>query len=494
MQKGFSMLLIMIGAFLTACAGNALAEERPSRTLVVYFSLPEEVDTTGVDAIAGASIVVREGEKLGNVQFAAQIIARETGADLFQLEAVNPYPTDHDPLVDQAAEEQDNAVRPELTAWPDLTPYDTIFLGYPNWWGDLPMPLYTFLEQTDMGAKHVIPFTVHGGSGLSDTVRTISRLQPDASVWESALSISRSVVASSEEDIVDWVESLGLRSATTAPASGQTVAAAEVDPAVSQTLYLWEEDNMPATTDAQIAARSADGPGFRPNVETFPVPQGTPVKGAVLINAGGAFQFRSDETEGRAVAEALRQLGYQCFVVHYRLRPSTQEEGALDLARAVRFVRAHAREYGLDEQNIAVVGFSAGGILAGEMLLHFDGQTTGSALDSTYIPDALDEVSADAAACGMIYAFYGRLSVSNNDVETLKGGQLPPTFYAYGTRDPFYAQFIENAAAVRQAAVHVEEHVFDGQPHGFGVGNAQADWIPLFDAFLTDVFAYRQGE
>ena len=137
------------------------------------------------------------------------------------------------------------------------------------------------------------------------------------------------------------------------------------------------------------------------------------------------------------MAEALSALGYQSFVVDYRLRPYTQQEGALDLARAVRFVRSHAVEYGIDPQDIAVMGFSAGGILSGEMLLNFDGDTSPTALDPTYQPDDLDTVSADAAACGMIYSFYGRLSFGTTDVELLRSGNLPPTFYCYGTRDPF---------------------------------------------------------
>ena len=88
-------------------------------------------------------------------------------------------------------------------------------------------------------------------------------------------------------------------------------------------------------------------------------------KGAVLICPGGAFQFRSDQPEGVEVAEALSALGYQSFVVDYRLRPYTQQEGALDLARAVRFVRAHAREYGIGEAILPSWGsqpvvFSAG--------------------------------------------------------------------------------------------------------------------------------------
>ena len=86
----------------------------------------------------------------------------------------------------------------------------------------------------------------------------------------------------------------------------------------------------------------------------------------------------------------------------YRLSPYTQEEGALDVARAVRFVRKSADVYGIDPNDIAVMGFSAGGIQAGEFLMHYDEDANGTALDSTYVPDELDAVPAHASAAGMI--------------------------------------------------------------------------------------------
>lgn len=185
------------------------------------------------------------------------------------------------------------------------------------------------------------------------------------------------------------------------------------------------------------------------------------------------------------MAQALSERGYQSFVVDYRLRPNTQQEGALDLARAVRFVRAHAEEYGIDEKDIAVMGFSAGGILAGEVLLHWDGIVSPDELDPNYVPDELDRVSADAAANGMIYSFYGRLSVGTTDVELLRSGELPPTFYCYGTRDPFYQQFLANADAAERAGVRVEQLQLDDMPHGFG---AMGGWVPAYDEFLTGIF------
>lgn len=457
-----------------------------SNILIAYFSVPEDVETT--DAVAGASIVIRENEKLGNTEYVAKLIQQTIGGDLFRIETVEDYPLDHDSLVDQAAAEQEENKRPELLNHVEnFEQYETVILGFPNWWADLPMPVYTFLEEYDFGAKTIIPFVTHGGSGFSGTRRTISQLQPGAHVSENTLSLSRNSVADSEEEVISWAESLGLSKIETAlESNGDTVANAEADPEKQQTLYLWEEGNMPAVTQyTENPGNYVDDPDFRPYMVTFPVQEGMEIKGAAVICAGGAFQFRSDQMEGTPVAQELSRLGYQSFVVNYRLRPYTQEEGALDLARAVRFVRKHADVYGIDEKDIAVMGFSAGGILAGEMLLNFDGTVNGTILDAGYIPDELDSVSADASADGMIYSFYGRLSVASADVEKFASADLPPTYFCYGTRDPFVDEFEKCAEALDMAGVPVEVNVLEGRPHGYGYTEG---WIPDYDAWLTEIF------
>ena len=179
------------------------------RTLIAYFSVPEDVDTSGVDAVAGASIVVKDSEIYGNTEYVARIVQETIGGDLFRIETTEEYPLDHDPLVDQAAEEQDENARPKLKEHiEDLEQYDTVILGFPNWWGDLPMPVYTFLEEYDLGGKTIIPFVTHGGSGFSSTEDAISRSQPDAKVSDHTLSLSREDVANSEEEVRQWAESL----------------------------------------------------------------------------------------------------------------------------------------------------------------------------------------------------------------------------------------------------------------------------------------------
>lgn len=438
----------------------------------------ESIDTEAAGTESGSMETVRiayASEESGDVvERAARVLAQEPGGDLLSLEEEAAPSSEMEAGTDTTAE----------TDTPD-SPYEFIFLGFEAQNNVLPAAVQHFLEANDFGARTIIPFVSGTGNDSAGILEAVSLLQPGALLSDSVLLLSDDTT---EQEITDWAMGLGFFDETAAPENGEenTVATAAVTPDAQQVLYLWEEDNVPAVTEyTENNGSYSDDPDFRPYLTSFPVPEGTEVKGAVLICAGGAFQFRSDENEGTPVAEALSALGYQSFVVDYRLCPYTQQEGALDLARAVRFVRAHAQEYGIEEEDIAVMGFSAGGILSGEMLLNFDGQVNGTALDSDYVPDALDEISADAAACGLIYSFYGRLSVGTTDVELLRSGSLPPTFYCYGTRDPFYNQFLANADAAEEAGVSVERLQLDGMPHGFGT---RGGWIPAYDEWLSGIF------
>ena len=268
----------------------------------------------------------------------------------------------------------------------------------------------------------------------------------------------------------------------------QTVLNTAVDPTQIQVLYLWEQGNVPAKTNFTTAMTGYfDNWDFRPYVTAIPVRAGVQPKGAVVLMAGGAYQFRGNYTDSLPTAAALRELGFQTFIVDYRLSPYTQEEGALDVARAVRFVRKNADAYDIDPDDIAVMGFSAGGIQAGEFLMHYDEGVNGTALDESYRPDALDEIPAHASAAGMIYSFYGRLSVGNMDPDWLAEGNLPATFYVYGTEDPFYCQFQQQYDVIQSMGIPTGRIVLDGWPHGFG---SDGGWVNDYAAWLETIFEH----
>lgn len=271
------------------------------------------------------------------------------------------------------------------------------------------------------------------------------------------------------------------------PEGNATVLNTEPDTPRIQALYLWEEGNVPAVTEfSPDMGGYFDEYDFRPYVTAIPVREGVTPRGAVVLLAGGAFMFRGNYTDSLPTAAHLRELGFQTFIVDYRLRPYTQREGALDVARAVRFIRANADAYGIDPDDIAVMGYSAGGIQAGEFFLHYDEDVLPTALDPDYVHDELDDVTAHASAAGMIYSFYGRLSVASMDEDDLLAGELPPTFYCYGTRDPFYSQFEAQYELMAGLGCPVRRLVLEGWPHGFG---GDGDWVEDYAAWLEAVFA-----
>ncbi|ACZ77488.1 MULTISPECIES: flavodoxin [Dickeya] len=210
------LITVRLFIFLAMCVSSLTAIAAPQsqegkRILVVYFSQPEDVKLEGVDGVSGASVLQKNNEKLGSTQYIAQLIQKQTGGDLFRIETVNPYPLQHDPLLQYAEKEQKENARPAMKAKiENLNNYDTVFIGYPIWWYKMPMVLYSFLEQHDLRGKTIIPFTTHGGSRFSDSLSEIARLQPNAKLITQGLTISRNDVTDDETvtDVTNWLDKL----------------------------------------------------------------------------------------------------------------------------------------------------------------------------------------------------------------------------------------------------------------------------------------------
>lgn len=178
------------------------------KSLVVYFSVPE---TDGVDASSGASRVLSDGKVMGNTQYVATIISEATGSDLFEIKTVHTYPASHKALIDAAKEETDNHARPKLsTHIGNLKDYEVVFIGFPNWWYDMPMPLYSFFDEYDFNGKTVIPFCTHGGSRFSGAIKTIRELEPQATVLD-GYAIARDRVPDSKDGVLKWLERIGMK-------------------------------------------------------------------------------------------------------------------------------------------------------------------------------------------------------------------------------------------------------------------------------------------
>lgn len=143
---------------------------------------------------------------VGNTEVAAKMIQKITESDLFRIKAVKPYPEDYTECTEVAKRELRENARPELTAHvEDIKNYDVIFLGYPNWWGTFPMPVFTFLEAYDFSGKTIIPFCTHEGSGMGRSESDIKKLCPEAKVKKS-FAIRGGSVKGAEKEISKWIE------------------------------------------------------------------------------------------------------------------------------------------------------------------------------------------------------------------------------------------------------------------------------------------------
>lgn len=206
-----SLFAFGLGAGFGSSSAPTFAQiNTTKKPLIVYFSMPETDNPKDMTQEEENSTVVINGKVLGNTQYIAILIQKYTGGDLFRIEAKTPYPTEHRTLVDLAKEEQNRSARPALLHnVANLEKYDTVFLGYPNWWGDMPMILYTFLETHDLSGKTVIPFNTHGGSGFSRTISTIQELAPKANVITRGFTVYRDRVDRAEPDLKAWVQRMG---------------------------------------------------------------------------------------------------------------------------------------------------------------------------------------------------------------------------------------------------------------------------------------------
>ena len=144
--------------------------------------------------------------EVGNTAVAADFIQEITGADLFQIQPMQAYSKDYNECIEQAQADQKRNARPELKCYPEsFDRYDTIYLGYPNYWGTMPMAVFTFLEHFDFNGKVIRPFCTHEGSGMGSSVRDIKKLCPNAEV-KAGMAIHGGSVKRARKDIEKWIE------------------------------------------------------------------------------------------------------------------------------------------------------------------------------------------------------------------------------------------------------------------------------------------------
>ena len=204
MKKLLYIIIILFCSIDSNSYAFSSISEKKNKTLIIYFSVPE---TDGTDASSGASRIVKDNRIYGTTEYIANIISEKTGAEKFRLETVNKYPDkDHKSLIEYAKKEAEAKTFPALKGKiKNFESYDTIFIGYPNWWYDMPMVIYSLLNEYDFSGKTIIPFCTHGGSGFSQSIQTIKKIQKNANVIELP-AISNRKAESSESMISKWLK------------------------------------------------------------------------------------------------------------------------------------------------------------------------------------------------------------------------------------------------------------------------------------------------
>ena len=195
-MKKFLVMLLTVGIILTVGSGLSFAQ---SKILVAYFSR------------AGSEYGVGNIAK-GNTKIIAEIIANKTDADIFEIKPVKNYPVDYDECTKIASREKAVKARPEIIGKVEnFSEYDTIFIGYPIWYGDAPMIIYSFLESYDFANKKIIPFCTHGGSGLSSTDQRITLACPNSEIlqgFEIRGTVAQKNFSESEQKVSDWLKKI----------------------------------------------------------------------------------------------------------------------------------------------------------------------------------------------------------------------------------------------------------------------------------------------
>lgn len=212
MKKLASLFMVIAVLFcLTACKSNSDNNVQPNASEELELNqqedsyLPEE-ELSEKNSETGSESLVVYFSWSGNTENVAKAIQAQTDSDIFEIVPSIPYSDDYDTVVELAQQEQRDNARPEISgSIENIEQYNVIYVGFPNWWGDMPMILYTFFDTYDLSGKTIAPFCTSGGSGLSNTVNEIKNLEPEASVIE-GLHIGSGSASSPDDYVSDWLE------------------------------------------------------------------------------------------------------------------------------------------------------------------------------------------------------------------------------------------------------------------------------------------------
>lgn len=316
--------------------------------LIAYFTWAENThvenpEAVDVDATTSASVLPP-----GNTAKMANWIRERTGGDLFSIVVTEPYSDDCDECLDRAADEKAENARPELVYHVEnMQEYDVIFLGFPSWWYTAPMAIFSFIEEYDFSGKTIIPFCAHGTGGLASSVKDITDALPDSAEVLEPIGVYRPDVDLAQPAINDWLDSLGY----TVEKNDTAEAEERMGSMMENTIKTREYRDV--AYDTLSEAQKFD--------LYLPETGEGPFSLVMFIHGGGWFS--GDKTDGQESAwVTLREQGYAVASINYRLSgEAPHPAGIIDCKTALRYLKAHADEYHIDAERIAVSGDSSGG-------------------------------------------------------------------------------------------------------------------------------------
>ena len=192
MKKIYSLIMAFtLLLTFTACSNNtndessSSAQQQSGTPDSISADKSDNQNDSSTPAVTGSKSLVIYFSWSGNTENVAKSIQSQTDSDIFEIVPATPYSDDYDTVVDLAQEEQRSKARPAISGTiKNIADYDVIYVGFPNWWGDMPMILYTFFDTYDLSSKTIALFCTSGGSGLSGTVNEVKSLEPNATVTE----------------------------------------------------------------------------------------------------------------------------------------------------------------------------------------------------------------------------------------------------------------------------------------------------------------------
>lgn len=189
----------------TEAEEQAEAVAAENKVLIAYFSWAENAVQNNIDAMTSASV-----KSPGNVAQLAQWIETEIGGDLVSIQVTEPYPADWDGCLDRANKEKADGTHPVLSETIDnISEYDTVFLGYPNWWYSCPMAIFSFIDNNDLSDKNIYLFCSHGTGGLAGSVQDITAALPESAVVsENVFHVFQDDTANAKEDLQEWLNNI----------------------------------------------------------------------------------------------------------------------------------------------------------------------------------------------------------------------------------------------------------------------------------------------